>query len=420
MSASYTYLLDTGTISIDTTDLLTDVEGEWTAAFGATLDTDASTPQGTMIASETTARTSVMKNNAELANMQNPNLAYGTYLDAICSLLGITRGTNKSTVAQGVVIGGNPTTPWAAGSRVETVNGDIFELLTAIEIPVGGTIAATFQSQAYGTIPFPLGPLTIIDGEVGIGSVTCTTSTTVTPGSSQLTDPQLKNQRNQQLAIQGTASAQAVWSNLLSVPNVTSCQVVENNTGSPGVVAGVTFTKGSALWVCVAGTPSPAAVAASMYAAHNSGCPWDFGGPGMGVPVQSPNGVLVQDPITGVSYYVLYTTPIMYDVYVNITVEQTPSQSPGAPNIAAAIQSYASGQEQGEVGLVAGASVNAFEMGGAVIRQYPGAYVKSCQIACVPAGNAAPTFPSDYVYEFVMSRFQQGNLQIGNVTVNLV
>jgi hypothetical protein len=420
MSASYTYLLDTGTISIDTTDLLTDVETEWLNAFGATLNTDASTPQGTMIASETTARTSVMKNNAELANMQNPNLAYATFLDATCALLGIERGDNQSTVAQGVTITGNAETNWAAGSRVATTNGDVFQLLNAITIPTGGSTSATFQSQAYGSIPFPIGNLEIIDGEIGIGSVSCTSSTTVTPGATQLTDPQLKNQRNQQLAVQGTASAAAVYANLLNVPNVTSCQVVENNTGSAGSVNGITFTKGSALWVCVAGTPSPAAVAAAMYAAHNSGCPWDFGGSGMGTPVQSPNGVLTQDPITGASYYVLYTTPIMFDVYVNISVHQTPEQSPGGPNIQSAILSYASGQEQGEPGLVAGASVNAFEMGGTVVRQYPGLYVKSCQVACVPAGNPAPSFPSAYVYEFVMQRYQQGNLQIGNITVNLV
>jgi len=419
MSASYTYLLDTGTISIDTTDLLSDVEGEWTGAFGATLDTDASTPQGTMIASETTARTSVMKNNAELANMQNPGLAYGTFLDATCSLLGIGRGTNKSTVAQGVVVAGDATTVWAAGSRVQTPNGDAFALLSAIDIPNSGTVSATFQSQAFGAIPFPLGAMEIIDGQVGIGSVTCTTGTTVTPGASQLTDPQLKNQRNQQLAVQGTASAAAVYANLLNVPNVTSVQVVENNTGSPGVVAGVTFTKGSALWVCVAGTPSPAAVAAAMYASHNSGCPWDFGAAGMGNPVQSPNGVLTQDPVTGVSYYVLFTTPIMYDAYVNITVQQTPQQSPGAPNIAQSILDYADGLVAGEPGLVAGANVNAFEMSGAVLTAYPGLYVKTCQVACVPQGDAAPSFPGAYVYEVVMTRFQQGNLQIGNVTVNL-
>jgi hypothetical protein len=420
MSASYTYLLNTGTISIDTTDLLSDVEGEWQTAFGATLNTDASTPQGTMIAAETTARTSVMKNNAELANMMNPNLAYGTFLDAVCSLLGIGRGTNQSTVVQGVQITGNAETPIAAGSQIQTPNGDLFALVDAVTIPVGGTTTGTFQSVAYGSIPFPIGSMTIINGTVGWGGAACVSTSTITPGSTALTDPQLKNQRNQQLAVQGTASAQAVYANLLNVPNVTSCQVVENNTGTVTTVNGVTFTKANALWACVAGTASPAAIAAAMYAAHNSGCPWDFGGSGMGTPVNSPNGTLVTDPVTGAQYYVLYTTPILYDVYVNITVEQTAAQSPGSENIQNAILSYAQGQEQGEPGLVVGANVNAFEMAGTVVRQYPGIYVKSCQVACVPHGNAAPSFPSAYVYEYVMDMFQQGNLEIGNITVNIV
>jgi hypothetical protein len=420
MSASYTYLLNTGTIAIDTTDLLSDVETEWQTAFGATLDVDASTPQGTMIAAETTARTSVMRNNAELANMQNPNLAYGVYLDSICALLGITRGTNQSTVAQSVLISGNADTPIAAGSRIETPNGDVFALVTAVTIGSGGSVLATFQSQAYGAIPFPLGTMTIIDGVVGWGSAVCNTSTTVTAGATQLTDPQLKNQRNQQLAVQGTASAAAVWANLLNVPNVTSCQVVENNTGAVGTVNGITFTKPSALWVCVAGTASPSAVAAALYAAHNSGCPWDFGGSGMGAPVNSPNGTAVQDPITGVTYYVLFTTPILFDVYVNISVHQTAEQSPGQSNIASQIVDYADGEVAGWAGLVAGANVNAFEMSGAVTTEYPGLYVKSCMVGVVPHGDAAPSFPSGYVYEYVMEPYQQGNLQVGNITVNLV
>src|SRR5579864_1153644 len=132
MTASYTYLIDTGTVSIDTTDLLNDVETEWKTAFGQTLNTDASTPQGVMIAAETTARTSVMKNNADLANMQNPNLAYGTFLDAICALLGVERGANISTDAQGITMLGNKDTVIVAGSRVKTSNGDLFSLVTAV------------------------------------------------------------------------------------------------------------------------------------------------------------------------------------------------------------------------------------------------------------------------------------------------
>jgi hypothetical protein len=94
MTAAYTYLMDTGTVSIDTDDLLTDVQQEWITAFGLTIDTDASTPQRTQMAAETVARTSVMKNNSDLANMLNPNLAYGTFLDAVCAFLGVERGVN--------------------------------------------------------------------------------------------------------------------------------------------------------------------------------------------------------------------------------------------------------------------------------------------------------------------------------------
>lgn len=420
MSASYTYLLSTGTISIDTTDLLTDVETEWQNAFGATLNVDSSTPQGTMIAAETTARTSVMKNNADLANMMNPNLAYGSWLDALCSFLGIGRGTNISTIAQGVQLTGTSGTVVGAGSRIETPNGDIFSLVSAVTIPVSGIATGTYQSAAYGSIPFPTGAMTIVDGTIGLGSVAAVGTTTVTAGSSQNTDPQLKNKRNQQLSVQGTASAAAVAANLLNVANVTSVQVVENNTGATGLVNGVTFTKPSALWVCVGGNPSPAAVAAAMYAAHNSGCPWDYGTAGNGNPVQSPSGVTVTDPITGLPYQVLYTTPILYDAYIVANVHQTESQSPGSEAMQQAILSYAEGLEEGEPGFVVGASVSAFEISGALARQYPGLYVKSVMVAAVPSGNAAPTYPSGYSYEWVANQFQQANLQIGNIIINLV
>lgn len=420
MSANYTYLLDTGTIAIDTTDLLTDVEGEWQTAFGATLDVDASTPQGTMIAAETTARASVMKNNADLANMMNPNLAYATFLDAVCAFLAIERGTNQSTVVQGVQLTGDNATLIPAGSRIQTPNGDIFSLVSAVTIPSGGTTTGTFQSQAYGFVPFPIGAMTIMDGTIGWGGAACINTSTVTPGSSENTDPQLKNKRNAQLAVQGTASAAAVAANLLNVPNVTAVQVVENDTGTVTTVGGVTFTKPNALWVCVAGTPSPSAVAAAMYAARNSGMGWDFGATGMGTPVNSPNGTPTNDPITGIQYYIQYVTPIMYDAYVNITVHQTANQSPGQSAIQKAILAYAQGQESGEPGFVPGADVSAFEVSGSVVRQYPGLYVKSCQVACVTAGSAAPSFPSAYSYEVVMQNYQQANLQIGNITVNLV
>lgn len=420
MSAAYTYLLSTGTIAIDTTDLLADVEKEWTAAFGAALDLDSSTPQGTMIAAETVARTSVMKNNADLANTINPNLSYGVFLDAICALMGIERGVNQSTVGSDVIVSGDPSTNIQAGSRVQTSNGDIFVLVNSITIPPSRNIGAVFQSQEYGQIPLPLESLTIIDGTIGWGSATVTPDTVVTPGTDAYTDPQLKNARQQQLAKQGTGSTAAIAAALLNVPNVTSAQIVENNTGVVGTVNGITFTKPNAIWVCVAGTPSSALVAQALYDAHGGGVPWDYGAAGMGVQVNPPDGVTAYDPTTHLPYNVLYTTPILYDTYVHIEVHQPPDASPGENAIANAIMKYANGQEAGEKGFIVSAKVSAFEIAGSVCRQYPGVYVKSCQVACVLKGAAAPVYPAGYVYEFLTPMYGQAQLAIGNIAVSIV
>ncbi len=420
MTASYGYVIDTGTVTYDTSTLLADVEAEWIAALGANLDTDGSTPQGTLIAAEVLARTKTMKNNADLANVFNPALSYGVFLDAICALLGITRGTNRSTVGTGVVMALNVGTTVTAGSRVQTSNGDIFTLVA--DVPAnsdGSNTTGDFQSSAYGSIPLPLGALEILDGTTGWGSATVTSGTTVVEGTTAINDGPLKNKRLQQLAIQGTGSSAAIQARVLDVDNVTSVNVIENNTGVAGVVNGVTFTLPSAMWVCVAGTPDMDEVAAAAYAAHQGGCPWDFGASGMGTPVGSPNGVAVVDPSTGFSYYVKLTTPIALDCYVNITVRQNGSTATPDVAIQNALISYANGQEDGELGLVVGASVSAFEMAGAVARQLPGMYIRSCSVACVPHGSPAPTYPSGYSQEVVLLPYQQATLLISQITVNL-
>ena len=204
------------------------------------------------------------------------------------------------------------------------------------------------------------------------------------------------------------------------IPNVTSVNVVENNTSAAGTVNGVTFTNGNAVWVCVAGNPVLADVAAALYAAHNSGTAWDFGGAGNGVPVNSPNGISVQDPSTGKLYNVKFTTPILYDTYIHVDVKQSPSASPGATEIQKVILDFCQGLLGGEAGLVVGASLSAFEVSGAVARAYPGLYVQNCKVAAVPVGSAAPVYPGGYALEWVATPFQQGVQQIGNIAVNLL
>jgi Baseplate J-like protein len=420
MTAVYNYITDTGTIVDDTADLKSDVEAEWVASLGTGLDLAANTLQGTLIAAETLARTNVMKNNADLANVFNPNLSYGTFLDAICALTGMTRGQDTYTSASGVSITGTPSTTIPAGARVQTTNADIFVISTAIVIGTDGTTTATIESAEVGPFPVPIGNLTIIDGVIGWGAAVVVSGSIVTPGTLALTDPQLKNARIQRLASLGVGSSAAVVAAVAGVPGVTSVQVVENNTGAAGAVNGVTFTLPNALWVCVAGYATPTQVAQALYNAHSGGCPWDYGGAGMGTPVQGPNGVAAIDPSTGLTYNVKYTTPILLDCYVNITVHQGASASSPVQAVQNAIFSYASGNEEGEAGLVVGADVSAYEMAGAVARQLPGMYIKACSIAVVAHGAASPAYPGGYSQEVIINNFQQAVLVIGNITVQTV
>lgn len=422
MTASYQFIIDTGTVVADTSTILADVQAEYQAALGATIDLASSTPQGTLIAGEVIARTSVMKNNADLANTINPDLSYGVFLDAICAFLGIKRGQNASTQGNGVKMDGDGVTTVTvpAGSRVVTSNGDIFALAVDTTITGGGTVRGNFLSQQFGNIPLPAGTLTILDGTIGWGDAIVDGTTVVVAGTVQLTDPQLKIARNQQLATQGVGSSGAIASQVSQVPNVTSANVIENNTAQFATpVNGVTFTLPNAMWACVAGGATDIDIANALYAAHQGGCPWDYGATGEGVQIQAPFGVQVLDPVTGVPYFVKANRPVMLDVYVAITVKQQSSVSSSIPAVQSAIINYATGQEQGEPGLVVGANISAFEMAGAVARQIPGMYIRACSVAAVAHGGAAP-LPGAYVSEFLVDPWQQGELAINNIAVTVV
>lgn len=416
--ANYQFLIATGMITVDTSSLLTDVQNEYLTALGANLNLAASSPQGTLIAGETASRAWVMRNNAEVANQINPNLAVGNFLDAICALMDISRGTNQSTVVANAKFDGNSGTIIPIGSRVQTSNGDIFVTQSQVTIPSGGTIRANIQSQAFGAIPAPNQTLTILDNVIGWGDCIIDGTSTVTLGTLQLNDAQLRIARTQRLAYQGVSSSIAVLASLGNVANIGSAMIVENNTGSTGAVNGVTFTLPRALWACVNGGTDQD-VANALYAAHNSGCPWDYG-TSSGTPVSSPNGVAVQDPLTSLTYYVKFTRPALYDCYVNITVHQNNTQSTPIQSVQQALMNYASGLEDGEPGLVVGANVSAYEMAGAVARQLPGMYVKSCAIACVTAGGTAPVYPGGYSQEFLPGPFGLAVLAPGRITVTVV
>ncbi|QBQ72359.1 baseplate protein [Serratia phage MTx] len=417
MTANYNYIIDTGIVSADTQDILTDVQNEWKDALGQDLDVDASTPQGTLIQSEAVARASVMKNDAELANQINPNYSMGTFLDGICALMDISRGENKSTVGLGVIAKGDPKRVIPFGTRVSTPDGSIFIVNANFTIQDNRQASISLISVGFGPVALPVGQLTILDQVIGLASIEVTSTTTVTLGRIQLNDPQLKAKRELQLFNQGVGCTGAIRAKALSVNNVQSVMVVENNTGAPGVVNGVDFTLPSAMYVCVAGNPDIQEMADALYAAHGGGCPWDYGAAGNGNPVNAPDGVTVIDPYSKLPYKVKFTTSIKFDIYIKITVQRGSSAASDV-GVQNAIIAYATGNQAGEQGFVTGASISAFEIAGAVCRVFPGAYVKSCQVAAVAEGGSIPP-DSQFSLEVPMLPYQQGTTQLGFIIVTM-
>lgn len=417
MTATYQYIVDTGAINADTADVLTDVQNEFKNALGRNLNTAPSTPQGTLIATETIARTSVMKNNAEVANQINPNLSTGTFLDAICALLGIERGVDFSTTGNGVEFVGNSGVTIPQGSRVQTNTGEMFTVAANVTIGVSGKTLGMISSVNVGPISLDVQQLTIVDGVVGWGACNVTATTTVKLGALGLTDPQLKNARNLRLFQQGRSSIGAIRAALLAMDNVNSCMVIDNNTGAAGLVNGINFTLPNATWICVDGTADKNAIAKTIWESCQAAIPFDFGGSGNGVPVDSPNGTLVTDEASGLGYRVKFTAPILYDAYINITVSQGTSAADMQVAVANAIMNWAEGNVTGESGLTVGASLSSWEVSAAVNRDLPGVYVKFCEVARVPKGAAAPT---SFSPEVVSKPYDLDVLTVGKIKVTVV
>lgn len=86
--ADYRYINNKGVIVPDTAALRKEVEDEFRTVFGQSINLSPETPQGVLATMEIENRDAIVRNNAELANQINPDIAGGIFLDAIWALMG--------------------------------------------------------------------------------------------------------------------------------------------------------------------------------------------------------------------------------------------------------------------------------------------------------------------------------------------
>lgn len=379
-AANFQYITSTGTIIPDTSDLLSEVQTSFQSVFGTGLNVDPSTPQGVLITALTLARSTVVNNNAALANQINPNISGGTFLDAIMALTGVQRVVQTQTSITNVTVTGVTGTTIPEGSQAQTAAGDIFASLAPVTLPSGGSVTVNFASVEYGAIPCAENALNIISngGVLGWETVNNGASSVTTLGQTTQSDQAARTYRQNTLGFQGLSLATAIIAALYATPGVTSLTFQENVAATTAVINSITMVPHS-VYACVEGG-SNTAIAAALLENKSSGAGWNGG----------TSSSLIE-PASGQTYSVSFDRPNQVGILVTVI---TPNGNEA--NVVQAILDYAAGfveiiDQNGVTqtlpGFVVGASVSPFVIAGAVMAENPGIILTSVEIGIAPSGS---------------------------------
>lgn len=365
--ANYNYIELTGTITPDTSTLLNDVQNEFKDAFGADLNVNPETPQGVLITGEVSSRSSVLANNAAVANQINPNLAGGIFLDAIMALTGSERQpeTYSKVVA---TVGGVIGTVLPQGVTAKTSNGDIFASDQTVTIGATTTLVGFTAVEAGPILCLPNTLTQIVNGPIGWETVTNTLAATL--GTVTQSDIAARAFRSNTLALQGNGLAEAITSGLYATPNVMSLTFRENWNNDVRVIDGITMQPHS-MYACVDGG-TDFDVANTIRNKKDGGC--DFTN-GAGTPVS----VIVIDPFSGQAITILFDRPLLIPVVARVTVSADSSIADPQSAVKAAIMDYVNGALDGEAGFTIGTSVSCFELAGAINTEFPKIFVHNVE-----------------------------------------
>lgn len=394
--ADYQYLVDTGVIVPDTIVIKTNVEAEYRTAFGPDLDVSPETPQGVLITGEVLARAAVTKNNADVANQINPNIAGGVFLDAIWALTGGARVKATPSIVRNVVLTGVPNAIIPQGALASVgAAGAQFELLSAVVLSVAGTGTGTFQSVDLGPISAPISALNqIVTSVLGWESVSNPAAAEV--GQAEESDIASRVRRRQTLALQGVALPEAIISGLHTVEGVRSLVFRENVTGASITIEGVTLLEHS-IYVCIDGGIDND-IGLMLLRKKSLGANWN-----------GTTTLNVTDPYSGQVYPVKFSRPTLVPIYAKVTIKN-PAGYPDAPEaVRAAILAYAGGLQDGEDGFVVGGDVSPFELAGAVNNAAPTIYVQKVEVS-----TDGITFSTNDVAILIS---QKATIVSGNITV---
>lgn len=342
----YNYINLTGAILEDTSEVQEQIVEEYKTAFNnQDLVTTPDTPQGALIATETIARTSLLANNAKLANQINPEIAAGIFLDAIGALTNTSRTSSTKTTVTATITGQSGTIV-NAGSQAKSGN-NIFEIVNNTTIPVSGTIDAEFQAIELGAIVCAAGTLTQIETAV-LGWETVTNANAGITGLEKESDSVFRRFRKETLANQGVALPFSIRSNVRLVEGVKSLSFLENITSNTIVKENITLLPHS-IFLCIDGG-SDEDIAFALYNAKTLGANYN-----------GDTSIEINPPDSDAPYIATFKRPDLINIYIRITAKVISTGENAVTTVKEAILNYANGLTE-DSGFCVGNDVSSFEL----------------------------------------------------------
>ncbi|HEJ9485640.1 TPA: baseplate J/gp47 family protein [Proteus mirabilis] len=363
--ADYRYINNKGVIVPDTSMLRNNVEDEFRAVFGQSINLSPETPQGVLATMEIENRDAIVRNNAELANQINPDIAGGVFLDAIWALMGGERINATHSYLSDVEFTGIPGTIIPKGSQALTITGAIFETLSPLIIANNGKINGDMRAKEYGPITCGVGQLNKVASSV-LGWEKVNNLTHAVVGRHAESDIKARRRRKQTLAKNTVSVAEAITSSLYELEGVNSLSFRENFNDKALVVDGISLLPHS-IYVCVEGGDSHE-IAKSLLRTKTIGAAF--------------NGdieINVIEPASGQEYPIKFSRPKEVPVFCRVSVKK--SNIDAQTIIPNALEKWVQGEIDGDNGLVVGREVSPFEISAAINAVEPHLFVTKVELS---------------------------------------
>lgn len=375
---SYDYITSNGTVIVDTATIKAEVIAEYKIIFGLGVsDTiDPATEEGRLVDSDINSRVSAARNNALLANQSNPNLSESTFFDATYALLGGERDAAEQSTCD-CLLAGVSGTIIAAGSFAEDDNGELWSLVVATEIPVGGSITTSFKSVNYGVISAEIGEINTISSGV-VGWETITNEVAAVEGKLEQTVISAKKQRRVEIGLNSRSNASSVIAAINVLEGVAGVSFRENRLNIAQVIDGINMPANST-WVCVDGGAISDISAAYVINTHGTQF-FGFNNTVVGT-YTDPYSDQVFDDVS-------IDRPTDIPLLIQVTA-RTVTTTDVINSIKAAVIAWSDSLVEGYDGCVLANVISPFEIA-AALNQYFGAssiYVQSVKVSTVAAAS---------------------------------